>query len=182
MSQLNHSLLTDPRIIYSAYSPKIPFQLTCTTNGRTKQSFKDECDINTIIKRFLKTGVLDFQAKNEPRYGDCSGIEYQAAQNTVAAAKSLFNELPAALRARFENEPAKFLDFVNDDRNREEATKLGLLKPKDEAEPKALPPSHREDGSATHEPLRDPEGKFREHTRKEKRDEARAAKTDTSAP
>lgn len=113
----------------SAYSPKTRVQLTCTGPGRTKQSFKDECDINTIIRRFLRTGVLDFAQKHEPRYGDCTGVEYQAAMQTVAAAKSLFNDLPAALRARFENEPAKFLEFVQDERNAEEARELGLLKP-----------------------------------------------------
>lgn len=118
-----------PKIIRSAYAPKVPVQLLCTTPGRTKQSFKDECDINTIVSRFLRTGQLDFASKLEPRYGDTTGIEYQSAMNTVAAAKSLFNAIPAALRDKFENEPAKFLAFVQDERNRDEATKLGLLKP-----------------------------------------------------
>lgn len=112
----------------SAYSPKIRVRISSTLPSRTKQSFKAECDINTIISRFLKTGILDFAQKNEPRYGDCTGIEYQNAMQTVAEAKSLFNDLPAALRARFANEPANFLDFVQDEKNREEAQALGLLK------------------------------------------------------
>lgn len=115
--------------ILSAYSPKNKVQLTCSTKGRTKQSFKAECDINTIVARFLRTGILDFAQKNEPRYGDTTGLEYQSAMQTVAAAKTLFNELPAALRHRFENEPAKFLDFVQDKDNADEARELGLLKP-----------------------------------------------------
>lgn len=121
----------------SAYSPKTRVQTFNTEPSRTKQSFKAECDINTIISRFLKTGTLDFAAKNEPRYGDCTGIEYQSAMQTVAAAKTLFQELPAALRARFENEPAHFLDFVHDEKNRDEARELGLLKPA--TEPVAAP-------------------------------------------
>lgn len=116
--------------ILSAYSPKKRVQLKCSTLGRTKQAFKDECNINTIINRFLRTGVMDFAQKNQARYGDVTGIEYQSAMNTVAAAKSLFNELPAQLRDRFDNEPALFLDFVQDKRNEEEARELGLLKPK----------------------------------------------------
>lgn len=118
-------------IILSAYSQKQRVQLICTTAGRTKQSFKAECDINTIIARFLRTGIMDFAQKNEPRYGDCTGIEFQSAMQTVANAKTLFNELPAALRSRFENEPANFLAFVQDEKNRPEAETLGLLKKKE---------------------------------------------------
>lgn len=129
-------------IFNTAYSLKPRIKITFSTKGRTKQSFKAECDINTIVSRFLRTGILDFAQKNEPRYGDTTGIEYQSAMNTVAAAKSLFNELPAALRNRFENEPAQFLDFVQDEDNREEATELGLLKPVEPPEePAAIPPA-----------------------------------------
>jgi len=120
---------------YSAYSPKKRVQLTCTTKGRTKQAFKAECDINTIISRFLKTGIMDFTAQHQARYGDCTAADYQAAMFKVAGAKSLFAALPAALRNRFENEPAKFLDFVQDEDNREEAMALGLLKPVEPSEP-----------------------------------------------
>lgn len=141
MSQ--HFTTVTTKEIFSAYSPyKIKVALTCPPPGRTKQSFKAECDINTIIKRFMKTGVLDFVAKNEPRYGDCTGIEYTKAMQTVAAAKSLFNDLPAALRARFENEPALFLDFIQDEKNRDEARELGLLKPvAASSPPEATPPA-----------------------------------------
>lgn len=133
-----------PKTPRSAYSPKVPVQWMPLASelpyGRTKQAFKDECDINTIIKRFLRTGQLDLANKLEPRYGDCTGIEFQAACEKVAAAKSLFAELPAALRNRFDNEPAKFLDFVHDDRNIDEARELGLLKPKEAAAPVVATP------------------------------------------
>lgn len=120
----------------SAYSEKQRVQLTCTDPTRTKQSFKAECDINTIIARFLRTGVMDFAQKHEPRYGDCTGQEFQSAMNTVSRAQSLFLDLPAALRGRFENDPAKFLDFIQDTKNRDEAIELGLI-----AKPKPAPSS-----------------------------------------
>lgn len=176
------------KIIRSIYSTITPVNLSCPELpfGRTKQSFKDEMDINHIVKRFLKTGVLEFTRKNEPRYGDTTGIEFQAAMQTVAEAKSMFNDLPSELRARFENEPAQFLDFIQDENNYDEARKLGLLNPEAvaarataaaaAAAREALPPSHRDDGSATHAPLRSPDGQFREHTRAEKRAEAKAQK------
>ena len=103
--------------------------IDCSQNSRTRQEFKTECDINVIMGRYMKTGIIDFVIRNEPRYGDVTGMEFQSAMEQVAAAKSMFNELPSELRKKFENNPAKFLDFVNDDNNRKEAAELGLLKP-----------------------------------------------------
>lgn len=163
-------------LIRSAYSQKPRVQISFSGLGRTKQSFKAECDINQILARFLRTGVLDFTNKNEARYGDVTGLEYQTAVFQISRAKSMFEELPAQLRARFENEPGRFIEFVNNPRNREECVEMGLMKPKANAGASPLPPSHREDGSATHEPLRARDGTYREHTRAEKRAEAKAAR------
>lgn len=117
--------------ILLAYGPKLRVQIDCSQGGRTKQSFREECDINNIMARFKKTGVLDFAAKNEPRYADCTGANFTQAMNIIAAANSMFEELPSHLRARFENDPVQFLDFVQDDKNRDEAQELGLLKPEE---------------------------------------------------
>lgn len=119
---------TNPRFI-TAYGPKVKQQLICEPGfGRTKQSFKDECDINNILKRFQKTGVLDFVNKHAAQYGDVIGADFQSAMNIIAQANSMFADLPAHLRTRFENDPAQFLDFVADEKNRPEALELGLLK------------------------------------------------------
>lgn len=112
----------------TAYSPKNKVQLTFTGAGRTKQSFKNECDINQILARFQRTGVLDFQQKHAPQYGDVTAIEFQKAQFMIAEANGMFAAMPSKLRARFDNDPAKFLAFIDDERNRNEAQDLGLLK------------------------------------------------------
>lgn len=134
----------------TAYGEKVRQKLHFTGPGRTKQSFKDDCDVNTIINRFLKTGVMDFTNKNEPRYGDTTGLDFTTAMQTVATAKALFMEVPPHVRQRFSNDPAQFLDFVNNPANRAEAEKLGLLKPKPQgptfvpatsASPAATPPA-----------------------------------------
>lgn len=139
-----------PHKFRTAYGPKLQLQhITPPGEGRAKQSFKEECDINHIMARYQRTGVLDFAARREPQYGDCTGLEFQAGMELVAKAKAMFEELPSSLRARFENEPARFLDFVNNPRNREEAQELGLLKPKaEEATPLPPPPA-----KAAEEPL-----------------------------
>lgn len=107
------------------------FKVTTDVSGasRTKQSFKDECDINVIMRRYQKTGVIPFLDQREPRFMDCSAFDFQEAQNLVAGARSMFQELSAQLRERFDNDPGRLLEFLNDERNREEAVQLGLVRP-----------------------------------------------------
>lgn len=119
-----------PLPFISAYSAKVKLALSFPSPSRTKQAHKDECDINNILARYKRTGVLDFQQKHEPQYGDVTALDFQQAQFTVAAANGMFAAMPAFLRARFDNDPYKFLAFVHDERNRVEAEDLGLLKPK----------------------------------------------------
>lgn len=93
----------------------------------TKQSFRDECDINNILRKFNVTGQLP-AGSVQPQYGDFSGItDYQSALNAVMAAQDSFLELPAKVRAKFGNDPAVFLDFVSDEANKDELKALGLL-------------------------------------------------------
>lgn len=117
-------------IIQSLYSPKSRLQIQFEGQGLTHQSFKDECDINTIMGRYLKTGVLpENLTQREAQYLDVSDIDFQAAAELVAGAKSLFEQLPSSIRNRFENDPAKLLAFTSDENNRREAAELGLLGP-----------------------------------------------------
>lgn len=126
-------------LIRSAYGPKLKVQhITPEGEGRTKQSFKAECDVNNIMARFQKTGVLDFASRYQAQYGDVSGVNFADAIKLVADAKSMFHEMPARVRDRFGNDPATFLDFVNNPNNRDEARALGLLKPE---EPKPAAPA-----------------------------------------
>ncbi len=101
--------------------------LYCEDSSRTKQSFKEECDINTILKRFNVTGQLPV-GPLQPQYGDFSGVfDYQTALNAVKAAQESFDALPATLRNRFANDTAAFVDFCSDESNREEMIRLGLV-------------------------------------------------------
>lgn len=113
--------------IRHAYSPRVRVAVEFSGSGRTKQSFKDECDINRIMSRYAATGVLDFIEKREARFADVSETDFLTAMQTVAEATTAFNSLPSALRERFENEPARLLAFLEDSRNLEEAIELGLV-------------------------------------------------------
>jgi len=94
----------------------------------TKQSFRDECDINNILRKFNVTGQLPVGSV-QPQYGDFSGItDYQSALNAVMAAQDSFLELPAKVRAKFQNDPALFVEFASDEANKDEMKALGLLR------------------------------------------------------
>lgn len=101
----------------------------------TKQSFAEEVDINTIVRRFNLTGEMPSDIR-APQYGDFSGIsDFHAALNAVAQAREEFDRIPAEVRAKFHNDPGEFVDFCVDPVNLPELRKLGLAvgesRPKD---------------------------------------------------
>jgi len=112
------------------YGPKMRVRIGFAAEGRTKQSFKDECDINVILKQYEKTGQLPASYNpTAPQYADVTGVDFQAAQNLIAEASTMFQRLPAKVRDRFENSPAKFLQFTSNEKNLPEMEEMGLLRP-----------------------------------------------------
>lgn len=110
--------------------------------SRTKQEFKDQCNVNLILKRYISSGELSHISTSIPQYGDYSQlIDYHSALNIVREAETSFGELPADIRKRFGHSPQQLLEFMNDPSNNEEAEKLGLLPPGAEGLPveKATP-------------------------------------------
>jgi len=108
--------------------------------GRTKQSFVEECDINNIMARHKRTGVIDHLAKYPLHYGDFTNAnDYQEAHNKLIAANDAFDALPAHVRRRMDNDPAKLMDFMADPDNVEEAQELGLLPKPSDPDPEPVP-------------------------------------------
>jgi phage internal scaffolding protein len=101
--------------------------LACEEPTLAQQQFKDECDINNILRQFNVTGLLP-ENPLSPRYGDFTGImDYQSALNAVIAAEEGFMALPAEIRASFDNDPEQLINFLNDPANKDQAIKLGLI-------------------------------------------------------
>ena len=95
--------------------------------GMTQAQFAEEADINEIVRRFGLTGQLPENVR-VPVSGDFTGVyDFQTAMNAVVEAEEAFMELPGELRARFANDPQRLMEFMADDKNREEAVKLGLV-------------------------------------------------------
>lgn len=96
----------------------------------TQQSDAAECDINTIVAR--AKGGADVSRLTRPGgvYGDFRNLpDFRTSLLIVTEANERFMSLDAQVRKRFNNDPAQLLDFLGDDKNREEAVKLGLLRP-----------------------------------------------------
>jgi phage internal scaffolding protein len=109
--------------------------LECKGKSLAKQSFKEECDINTIVRMFGVTGKVPVTAI-EPSYGDFSGVsDYHSAMNKIKAAEEAFMALPAKLRQKFDHDPNALLNFLENEQNRDEAIQLGLIDGQPVAEP-----------------------------------------------
>lgn len=97
-----------------------------TQPSMTQQHQKDEVDVNNIMRRYVKTGVIDHVNRNQPFYGDVPAHTYHEAIEQVRKADEMFLELPSAVRKFFDNDPAQFLAFVQDPANKEDLYTMGL--------------------------------------------------------
>lgn len=111
---------------YDTRKASLESALFCKDDSLASQASKDECDINVIVRRFGVTGQLPRGARL-PTYGDFEGVfDYGSALRVIRAADAAFMSLPADVRARFLNDPARFVDFCSDPANLPEMRKLGL--------------------------------------------------------
>lgn len=112
------NLYPDPKTGKPVYQPSM-----------TKQSFKDECDINVIVRRAEAAGTMDLLVERARQgvYADLpEPLDYQEAIHQSRAAEAAFMTLPAAVRSRFENDPAQWLAFMGDSANQQEIIDMGL--------------------------------------------------------
>lgn len=107
--------------------PRVPLSFEGTTT-RTKQSFKEECDVNQIMKRWRATGDVSHLNLTKPTYEDYSSVDsYLESVTVVQDAQRSFDALPARVRESMQNDPAKLLEFMGNPDNLDEAVKLGLV-------------------------------------------------------
>lgn len=93
----------------------------------TEQAHKQQCDINEIIRKYDRTGLIMHTVKFEHKYGDATGTDFKTALDMVTGAQAMFDELPLHVKKRFKNSPEEYLRFFEDENNREEAIALGLI-------------------------------------------------------
>lgn len=93
----------------------------------TKSEFKEECDINNVVRRAIRTGILP-GTNQEALYGDFSEVtDFASAQIKIAQASQEFDQLPSAIKEKFDNNVTTLLDWIDNPENADEARELGLL-------------------------------------------------------
>lgn len=104
----------------------IPNKPKVYDDGRTKQAFKDQCDVNKLLQKAQRTGSLSHLQKWSGFYGEFAEYDYLDHQIKLARGAEIFNELPANVKKEFNNNPGAFFDFVN---NPDNADRLNDLLP-----------------------------------------------------
>lgn len=114
---------------------RVPVVVLCQDKSLTKQAEAEMCDINFIMRKYDKSGLVSHLNDRPGFYADVSSVpDYQASLAIVRQAQQVFAELPGKMRARFNNDPAEYLAFVENPANREEMIELGMI-PKPEPVP-----------------------------------------------
>lgn len=103
-----------PSPFYSPYfnrRPRAPITFD-PAEKRTKDGFKDDCDVNKIWANFVRTGRLDQLQKAKGFYADLTGVptSYQESLNLVLRTRDMFDQLPSDIRNIFGNDVQAFME------------------------------------------------------------------------
>jgi len=121
-------------------SPLVPADNRCATVNTlpslTQQHHLEEVNINKIISRFNKTGVLGDGVVRTPRYADVSLFgDFSQAQQKIAEGRAAFAALPVSVRKLAGNDPMRLWEVLNNPENRIMLEKAGVLKAPEKPEP-----------------------------------------------
>ncbi len=115
---------------HTQFSERVRVQHVNLEPEMTKQSFRNETDVNFIVAKYDSTGVLTHLNEAAGQFADVSMMtDYQDALDVVRASEEAFFRMPAAARKVFRNSPAAFLDAAHDADKRELLVEAGLLPP-----------------------------------------------------
>lgn len=98
----------------------------------THPEFRDECDINLVMGRYMVDREMPRPSAHAPRlrYADYESgpADFFDAQLRLKRAGVAWESLSPAVRQRFSGGPAALLQFLDDESNRAEAIRLGLVR------------------------------------------------------
>lgn len=108
----------------------------------TQQQFKDECDMNRIVKNAQRGVPPRFMTQGTPHYGDFSNVpDLTGMYEVIARAQEAFMSLPSGLRAELGNDPANINKLSADQIAR---YRLGKTVPAPQGDAQATPPASKE--------------------------------------
>jgi len=139
LDDYGQEIIGDTKGIRTIASPPV-FQLLHTGPGLTQQEFKDECDMNLILKKY---GI--YAAANAPAmvFRDVShGYDYLEAFNAVQEANEAFAALPADARRALDHSPLRLMELSQTPEGVAQLVKMGFGNPpsEEDSNPKAVEP------------------------------------------
>lgn len=79
----------------------------------TKQYFKDECNVNNIVRRFQQDGVIPVTTNVAPQYGHAPNLEFKEALDLVLSGRQEFASLSDSVRQGFGNDENRYFQFLD---------------------------------------------------------------------
>lgn len=135
---------------YDADAVSLENGLVCPEDSLAEQGEAEDADINVLMKRFGVTGHMPARGSLPlVTNGDfVPAMTFQESMDKIVKAREAFMELPADVRARFDHDPGKFVDYCTpsgdekvDKRRLEDLREWGLAVP--EKPPAVEPPPMR---------------------------------------
>lgn len=103
--------------------------------SQTKQSFKDGCKIDNILRKYgtvgldpNDVGIHSARVAQMPFGKSDTQLDYQAALNAVVETQAYFARLPSTIREKFNHEPANLVAFMSNPKNMDECVKMGIFR------------------------------------------------------
>lgn len=97
----------------------------------TQQHFKEETEINNILRSHDRNGIISHIHKGNAIYGDFSEVtDLSDALHMINEAKAEFMNVPSEIREKFKNDAGEFFKFASNPDNLDEMREMGLANPK----------------------------------------------------
>lgn len=94
----------------------------------TKQSFKDQADVNLVVRRYATEGTLPYVNPRPGVFGDVSGaVQLQEAIELVRDANDSFQGLPSSVRTLADNSAVNFLQMLSTPDGVSDLQEVGFL-------------------------------------------------------
>ncbi len=93
-------------------------------HGKTKQSQKEECDINRLLERSARSGAASHLQTYEHQYGNFADYDFESNAEIIANGQTIFERLPAEIKREFHQSPQEFFEFVTDEQNKDRLPEL----------------------------------------------------------
>jgi len=97
--------------------------------SKTEQSHKTEVDINNIVARHGTELISKVAKLQQFTYDDVTGNDFKESMNAILKARESFSSIPSEIRKYFDNDPAKFMDYIHNPENKDQLVKWGLMEP-----------------------------------------------------